>query len=674
MHLKPLERRQMRIGLYCISVFSIIFVGVFAYFSLQMKEPASFIEVMNGHQVSDILILDRNDFPLETIRVRNQERSLAWTPWSQVSPSFQKLLIESEDKRFFRHGGIDFLAMLHSIWQTSFKGTRRGASTISMQMVNLLQKSPHSKAILKTLKLKVQQILLARKLERTWSKNQILEAYINKISFRGELVGIGAASFGYFNKSPAALNEVESATLIALIRSPNASPEKVGRRLCQILPGQNCKLMQENVLALLNRDYHIARSMDHLPVVSKYIFENHKMPSNNENMKSSLDLQIQDYALQVLREQLHDLKNKNVNEAAVLILDTKTGEPMAYVGSPGASLSASSQVDGIQARRQVGSTIKAFIYASAFDLNLLKIDSLLEDSRADIPIEGGGVYHPRNYDHTFRGNVGAGEALASSLNVPAVRTLALVGERRVLDNLKLLGFTNLEDENFYGPSLALGSLDASLWELTKAYRELAVGSVFSKLTTDQIFQALALPEYRRLSFGLENVLTLPFLAAVKTGTSKDMRDNWCVGWTSEYTIGVWVGNFNGQPMWNVSGVTGAAPIWRKLMLALHPNPPVQLQNAHYMAPEKAIAKRSISRIRYPVEDMRVALDPDIPVQFQKMSFEIENPQKGQNIFLNGLKIGSSKGNFLWSLKKGKQSLALKSVKGEVLDQVKFEVR
>ena len=185
---------------------------------------------------------------------------------------------------------------------------------------------------------------------------------------------------------------------------------------------------------------------------------------------------------------------------------------------------------------------------------------------------------------------------------------------------------------------------------------------------------MALPEYRRLSFGLDNVLTLPFLAAVKTGTSKDMRDNWCVGWTSEYTIGVWVGNFNGQPMWNVSGVTGAAPIWRKLMLALHPNPPVQMQNAHYLAPEKAIAKRSISRIRYPVEDMRVALDPDIPVQFQKMSFEIENPQKGQNIFLNGLKIGSSTVNLLWSLKKGKQSLALKSVNGEVLDQVKFEVR
>ncbi len=663
----------MRIGLWLLSF---AFLGIVAdglFIGLKTPAATSFEKLHKSYQASDVLILDRNGLPLDVVRVNDQHRSLAWTEWDQVSPIFQNLLVRVEDKRFYRHHGVDEIAILHSVWQSALGRKPRGASTITMQLAGLMHPTKRHESFFKSLTHKFQQIILARKIEKSWSKKEILEAYVNKISFRGELVGIGAASFGYFNKSPVALDEQESATLIALIRAPNASGKRVAARVCQILSESKCTELEAKVNAVLKEDYHISRNMDYLPVSSKYIFENANLPDEPTNLKTTLDLRIQELALQTLREQLNELKGKNVNEGAIVVLDTKTGKALAYVGNPGPRLTAYPRVDGVQAKRQVGSTIKAFVYATAFDLNLLNLNSLLEDSKADIAIEGGRVYHPKNYDRVFRGYVGAGEALASSLNVPAVRTLALVGERRVIDNLKKLGFTSLQDEEFYGPSLALGSLDASLWEMTQGYRQISQSKIFSQNTSDQIFQALALPEYRRLTFGIDNVLTLPFLAAVKTGTSKDMRDNWCIGWTPDYTVGVWVGNFSGQSMWNVSGVTGAAPIWRKLMLALHPNPPQQ-QALHYEEPKQAIVHRSITRIRYPVEDMHVGLDPDIPKRFQKMPIEIENPQKGQRLFLNDVALGASRDTLLWSLKKGRQRLALKSASGEIIDQVRFEVR
>ncbi len=664
----------MRIGLYLLSgvlILILTWLGLETWFSVPIK---SFAEVQKSYQASDVLVLDRNDYPLEVLRIRDHERSLAWTAWSQVSPSFQKLLVQTEDKRFFEHHGVDSLALFHSLYQVAFKKAKRGASTLSMQLIHILNPNQRHQSFIKDLITKFRQIINAKNLEKTWSKNEILEAYINKVSFRGELVGLGAASFGYFNKSPEALDDFESAFLTALIRSPNSNAQKVSKRICQILSEHNCAEVEVRVNSILKKDYHITRNMDHLPVLSELIFDKKAEPISEKNLKTSLDIRIQDLALQALREQLLELKNKNVNEGAILVLENKTGTPIVYIGNPGAQFTSFPKLDGIQAKRQVGSTIKALIYASAFDLNILNVNSLLEDTKEDISLGGGQVYHPKNYDRIFRGNVGAGEALASSLNVPAVRTLALVGEQRILENLKSLGFKSLQDDDFYGPSLALGSLDASLWEMTQSYRALASGELFSKSATEQIFQALALPEYRRFTFGLDNILTLPFLAAVKTGTSKDMRDNWCIGWTQQYTVGVWVGNFNGQAMWNVSGTTGAAPIWRKIMLALHPNHTGAPMKLSYQPASPPILHRSITRIRYPVEEMKVGLDPDIPLILQKIPIEIENPQPGQSIYLNGVSFGPSKEMSLWPLKKGRQSISLRSNNGEILDQVKFEVR
>ena len=200
---------------------------------------------------------------------------------------------------------------------------------------------------------------------------------------------------------------------------------------------------------------------------------------------------------------------------------------------------------------------------------------------------GGGSYRPRNYDEQFHGLVTARTALASSLNIPAVRTLQLVGVEDFWSTLRRLGFRSLEESRFYGPSLALGTADICLEDLVNAYRSIANGGVLtaSRLTPDTppskegrvfsrgaaflVSDILSDRESRALTFGLENPLATRFWTAVKTGTSKDMRDNWCVGYSDRYTVGVWIGNFSGASMWNVSGVSGAAPVWLEIMNYLH---------------------------------------------------------------------------------------------------------
>ncbi len=365
----------------------------------------------------------------------------------------------------------------------------------------------------------------------------------------------------------------------------------------------------------------------------------------------------------------------------MLVLETQTGKVAAYAGNAGAGLASAEQIDGIQSRRQAGSTLKPFVYATAFDWRLLTPTSLLDDSPANIAAGPGGVYRPRNYDEVFRGLVSAADALGSSMNVPAVKAIQLVGEPRVLERLRAAGFTHLQDDEYYGPSLALGTIDVTLWELTQGYRQLATDSaVFSEPTRLAVFNILASPEHRRFTFGMDSILSLPFPAAVKTGTSKDMRDNWCIGWTPEYTIGVWVGNFNGAPMWNVSGMTGAAPIWRSLMLALHPNPKATVTTSEQQPAQplqqqvQPLLHRTISRIRYPVPDMLVGLDPDIPKPLQQLPIEVENPQPNHRLYLNHRLLTKAQTTTFWPLQRGKFVVELKDPKGEIVDSLKFEVR
>ena len=309
------------------------------------------------------------------------------------------------------------------------------------------------------------------------------------------------------------------------------------------------------------------------------------LSANHARVQTTLDAELQAYATELLQQQLAALADSHVADAAVLVVDNRSGEVLAYVGNAGSSASAA-YVDGVRAPRQAGSTLKPFLYEMAIERKLITAASLIDDSPVNL-LTPSGLYVPQNYDREFKGLVSARTALSASLNVPAIRTLMLAGADAFVERLQALGFDDvIHDGDFYGFSLALGSAEVSLWQLTNAYRALANGGQWSALKLERALRTAATPVLdpaaawivasmlsdplaRSVTFGLENPLASRHWAAVKTGTSKDMRDNWCIGFTGRFTVGVWVGNFDGSPMRDVSGVTGAAPVWIELVDFLH---------------------------------------------------------------------------------------------------------
>jgi penicillin-binding protein 1C len=692
---KPVRKRglgrALKVG------FLIFGIGLAALFTVNVavryRALPEFDAVRVAHKPSDQWLVDRQGRPLESIRTGQEQRSLDWVKLDEVSRGFLDLLILAEDRRFHHHFGIDPLALASAAWSGTKGDFSRGASTITMQLVKTV--SPVSSSYFSNQRIvkKLSQLASATALELKWSKEEILEAYLNRVSFRGEVIGLKAASHGFFSKSPLALNLPESAILVSLIRSPNAPKLKVGRRACAMLSVEHCQDVQTLLDESLDRPFKIVRERRLVPVVSNRFMAKHFKSSNSgaravagdhlaSVIETTLDHQIQKLAMDLLKEQLNELRHQNVGDGAVLVLETRTGKPLAYVANGGPEASTAVQVDGVQSRRQLGSTIKPFVYAEAFELDVLTTTTLLMDSPENVAVGSGQVYQPRNYDYQFRGAVGVAEALASSLNVPAVRTLDLVGERRVVERLKVLGFEKLMTEDMYGPSLALGTVDATLWELAQGYRHFSLysgSSIYSENTKRKLFESLSVPENRRFTFGIHSLLQLPFPAAVKTGTSKDMRDNWCVGYTSEYTVAVWVGNFNGDPMWNVSGISGAAPLWRSLMLGLHKDRLPEDPRMYYQTPEQPLVRRSIARIQYPVKDMLIGLDPDIPKESQLVPLRAEGASREMNFYVNGLKLGSAAETRFWMPKKGRHKIELRGPKvgtgkNQTVDEVSFVVR
>ena len=446
-----------------------------------------------------------------------------------------------------------------------------------------------------------------------------------------------------------------------------------------------------------------------------------------ERVRTTLDAGTQRLANEVLRQHLAGLTSRNVRDGAVLIVDNETGYVLAYVGSAGAT-SRAREVDGVRARRQAGSTLKPFLYELAVERGYLNAASLLDDSPIALDTASG-IYLPQNYDRDFKGLVSVRTALASSLNVPAVRTLVLTGVEPFRDRLQVLGYAGItQPGDFYGYALALGSPEVSLWEQVQAYRALARGGQWSAITAQPdatrrhgagptkvlssdaafiIADVLSDRAARTVTFGLDNHLNTPFWSAVKTGTSKDMRDNWCIGFSRSFTVGVWVGNFEGDSMHDVSGVTGAAPVWNQLMLALHANRPsiapavpagVTTSMASFTpaveAPRRELFLRAgdepaqkqaatvtavtaggeIAHIASPANGMVIALDPDIPPAFQRLPFTASGVTDAMVLKLNGAVLGKATGKVLWSPKPGTHLLALEDSAGHTLDSAHFIVR
>ena len=686
----------------------------------------SFTDVRAAHRPSDITLLDRHGVPIQTLRIDNTVRRLRWVPLQDISPALLRAIVLSEDRRFYEHSGVDWSAVAGSAWGNLWNTRTRGASTLTMQLAGLIDDGLARPGGGRSLVGKIDQAVTATRIEAAWKKTEILEAYLNSVAFRGEIVGIDALSLALFGKHPSGLDVQQAAVAAALLRGPNAKPDSVARRACGVLQlqAESCVGVNTLTATALARQGGMPLGEQLAPHYARQV-----IASADAAQRTTLDAALQRVGISALRRQLSELSGRNVQDGALVVLDNASGEVRAWVGSSG-DLSEAAQVDGVLARRQPGSTLKPFVYALAFEKKLITPASLLDDSPAQIATQSG-LYLPQNYDHAFKGWVSARTALGASLNVPAVRVGAMLGADALAERLNAFGLALPQPGGFYGSSLALGSADVSLLALTNAYRALANGGLYSPVALRAassvalraassvapnmrrrvadpvaVFLAtdiLADNNARARTFGLNSLLATRGFAAVKTGTSKDMRDNWCIGFTDRYTVGVWVGNAGGEAMHGVSGISGAAPVWQAVVARLlegrpsmPPRAPAGVVSARvgfvaqrepprdelFMAgtePSQATSNAQMKSdavsgasgfgISSPREGSIFALDPDMPAAAQRLRFEGE-----MGVWrLDGKRLGAGR-SIAWSPWPGRHELSLIGRGGETLQTVRFEVR
>ena len=709
-------------------------------------DTPTYQSVRQNNQSSYIQIFDRQQQSLSSIRTDFDTRKSEWVEEKDFSEHLKQAVLRSEDKRFYQHHGVDWIALANAFRGYLLQVDKRGASTITMQLVGLLDPSLQGSGQ-RRLWQKIKQLYYAQSLEMHWTKAQILEAYLNLVPLRGEVVGMPSGAKTFFQKYTYALNKREASVLAAMLRAPNVSVSLLAKRACLLIESKTCDYMPDFIANAVNspQSYyldnpeetpHYARAL-----LSEYQKNKLTIPPV---IRSTIDKKLQQYVKQRVHARLVELFQEKVSDAAVVVLDNNSGEILAYLGSS-ANLSNASQVDHVQALRQAGSTLKPFLYAQAFDNRLLTAASLLNDSEMSVAVDTG-LYIPQNYDKGFKGWVSVRTALASSLNIPAVQTLTMIGAEDFRDELVALGLPLYESGDYYGYSLALGSADITLLSLTNAYRALANKGIYSpvqwinseysnphqsenrtkdtgkeiRVFSEQsawiIQHILSDRTARTITFGLDSALSTPYHTAVKTGTSKDMRDNWTIGWSPKYTVGVWVGNSAGESMRNISGVSGAAPIWHDVMDYLHKNNNVFFdpmpqgivaKQVHYEPTVEAdrqeffihgtemdvvrLSQQSPHKdesdittdvtvntmISQPTDGTIIAIDPDIPVSQQalKLAANNVNQQRADHIiwYLNGKEISRENPYYL-PITTGKFTLELFSIDGRKLDEVHFSVR
>ncbi|MDY7019847.1 MAG: penicillin-binding protein 1C [Cyanobacteriota bacterium] len=557
---------------------------------------------------------DRYGRSLGTLLSRDQDRT-AVVPLAEVSPHFIQAIIAAEDKRYYQQGAVDSIAMVRAILEAiQARQIVSGASTITMQLARMLEPSPT------TLINKSREIWLAWRLVAGMNKDEILQAYINRIPMGGNLYGVEAASRAYFQIPASDLSLSQASLLAALPNDPtDLNPyynwqglkqrqQYVLNRMVEdgyITAKQARHASTENIVVQLP-EFNAITAPHFLFWVSQQqsnlsqgsIQSSIQNPTQNStplaHIQTTLDVNLQLFVEAQVQQVVMALANKNVNHAAAIVIDNQTREVLAYVGSPNYfnALKLGSN-DGVQALRQPGSTLKPVLYELALEQGVIHPASILADIPTYYAIPGAKLYTPTDYSETFLGPVRVRVALANSLNIPAVRVLEKVTVPVFLSHLKQLGFQQLSHPpEYYGLGLSLGSGEVTLWELAQAYTAIANQGEFQPLVTtltetktknnSESLQKIGTPETwkiitdmlsdshaRAAAFGVESILNLPFSVAVKTGTSSDHRDTWTVGFTTEYTVATWVGNFDGSSMQNVSGVMGAAPLWSRIMMHLH---------------------------------------------------------------------------------------------------------
>jgi len=661
---------------------------------------------------SEAWLYDRHGRLLDEARVDYTVRRLGWARRANVSPALVQALIATEDRRFAYHGGVDWLATAGAMRDRLAGHHARGASTVTMQLAGFMWPGIGRPGHRSTWN-KLRQMRAAWAIERRWTKPQILEAYFNLAPFRGETQGVAAGAAALFAKTPSAIDRREAAIMVTLLRIPGAAPADIARRACRMVVPSDCAIMlplAQNAGADVG-----LHGMD--PALAPHLAA-HLLTKPGMHVTSTIDARVQDIAATALRHQLQGLGPKRARDGAVVVIDNADGRVLAYVGGVGLG-STAAQVDGAAAPRQAGSTLKPHLYAQLIERKWLTAASILEDSPVQLDTASG-LYVPQNYDKAFMGPVSVRRALANSLNVPAVRALLLDGVQDFRDRLADLGYAGLDtDGSYYGYSLALGSAEVTLLDQANAYRTLANLGQWTplRLLADDpawaprqvidpraawiVGDILADAGARAGTFGVDSALRLPFWAAAKTGTSKAMRDNWCIGFSDRFTVAVWVGNLEGDPMRAVSGTSGAAPVWRDVMLALHQDRPghqpprpagIAGSSVHFQTGSEGIrsewfvagtAQNVIRaepefahrpRVTNPVSGAVYAWDPDIPAGHQAIGVALSGDPAGLHLVMDRHDLGPARTGVQIPLIPGAHVMMLIDASGRMLDRVRFTVR
>lgn len=656
----------------------ILLSGVILFISLAASvhgPPDSLLP--KDSQVSKFQYVDRMGVPLS----RTFENS--WNLYERVSlektPNFLKeAFIISEDKRFLSHIGFDPLAILHA-FASNIKAFRiiRGASTLSEQVIRMLH--PRKR----TFRNRLLEIIEATLLETKFSKDDILEFYLNQVPFGGKIRGVKSAALSLFDRDISTLSKKESLSLAVQVRAPSEFSPKTPRgkkllekRILELAERMRLKgLINNNELEEIKSSPINVSKNSLLVDASHFIGHIEKLPVKtfgDKPIRTTIKSSVQNTAKELLKARIKDLSPYAVKNGGILVIDNRSMEVLAWVNAS-SEKSGTESIDSITTLRQPGSTLKPFLYAKALEKGW-DASTLIEDSPLLRGV-GAGLKEYRNFSRTYYGPVRLRIALGNSLNIPAVRTIEFVGRGDFFSLLKELGFNSLgKDPDFYGDGLALGNGEVSLYELVRAYSTLANGGIkrepkffldekhpssfkriIRKDVSSLIGDILSDPDARALEFGRGGLFAFPSETAIKTGTSSDFHDAWAIGYSSRYTVGVWLGNLNREPMREISGARGAVLLLRSIFSFLdryNSSPPLfrdpsLKRKAICDDPEKecsAIEELFLTRkeenlekeksilnckasFETPTQGLNIADDPRIPDSLEALPLKLSNSIK-----------------------------------------------
>lgn len=592
------KKKALVIGTPILAFLILTPIFTYLYFFNAISDPDRLMNYNN----TGVVLLDKSGDTFYSFGTADRGDRL---PLDQISDHAEKALVSAEDKNFYEHSGFSLISILGALYANLLSGdaTAYGGSTLTQQLAKNTLLSNNQ-----TIFRKYQELTVALAIEQNYSKDEILDLYLNSVYYGEGAFGIGAAAKTYFNKSANDLTLAESTMLIGLLPAPSAySPisgnaEYAKERQATVLS----RMVDNKVITQAEADAAKAEVLTYVPaseglngtaphfaeMVLEELYDKYgeeKVTRSGYRVTTTLDMNLQNAANKAVDDNIGFINRNGGSNASVVAVDPTTGEIRALVGSADYDNTDFGKVNMAVTPRQPGSSIKPLYYTEALERELITPATIMKDEPTDF-----GGYRPLNADRKFRGDISVRSALSQSLNIPSVEVMQKLGVNVSVDAMKRLGLTTINDSTDYGLSLALGSGEVRLTEMTNAYAAFAnAGKQYDTTSITQIKDKFEKDVFKKgntspeqvmgedASFLISNILddenarapifgsslnTNGYDVAVKTGTTDEARDAWTMGYSKQLAIGVWVGNNDNTPMLN-GGSSMAGPIWRSTMLA-----------------------------------------------------------------------------------------------------------